>query len=312
MNLFATIVGYGGAALLIAMFVAALMQAEKAFPVEPTQSRAEIFLDYKMVALNIVPNLLLAPILSGCGAMLVNAAGGGLIELRADSWSSFAISLVVFILAIDLFAYAVHRAQHKIPILWAMHSLHHSAEALTLVTGARHYWLEQMVLTAFFPVTAIVFKTSPEVVTTASFLYFLFEGCVHLNIRLPLGWFALCVNNPQYHRIHHSVRPEHRDLNFCKLLPIVDVVFGTAWWPATDEFPATGLTPREKPRGWLDGIIWPLRRRFGASGDWPSVRAPEPHLPGGDQVSGQAARWSGAKRYSFRLRGAGHDQSHEA
>jgi sterol desaturase/sphingolipid hydroxylase (fatty acid hydroxylase superfamily) len=40
--------------------------------------------------------------------------------------------------------------------LWAIHSLHHSAEAMTLVTGARHHWLEGLVQTAFFPIVPII------------------------------------------------------------------------------------------------------------------------------------------------------------
>jgi hypothetical protein len=37
------------------------------------------------------------------------------------------------------------------------------------------------------------------------------------------------------------------------------VIFGTAWKPGKDEFPMTGLVPREKATGLLDGIIWPIR-----------------------------------------------------
>ena len=71
---------------------------------------------------------------------------------------------------------------------------------------------------------------------------------------------ALWINNPQYHRIHHSILPEHRDKNFCKLLPLIDVIFGTAWKPAADEFPPTGLVPSEKPATLLDDFLWPFRR----------------------------------------------------
>jgi sterol desaturase/sphingolipid hydroxylase (fatty acid hydroxylase superfamily) len=267
-----TIAAYSATALLFAGVVAVLMRAETAFPVEADQSRQEVFLDYRMVALNVLPNLLLSPLLSGCGTAIVNAMGGGRIELRVDGWW-YLLSLLIFVLATELFAYGVHRAQHAIPFLWAMHSLHHSAEALTLVTGARHYWFEQMVITAFFPVVAIIFKVPAEVVTTAAFFYFLFDGCVHLNIRLRFGPLALCINNPQYHRIHHSVQPEHQNKNFCKLLPIIDVAFGTAWRPSSDEFPPTGLTPREKPTGWIDGIFWPLRRRLSPASELPPTRS---------------------------------------
>jgi sterol desaturase/sphingolipid hydroxylase (fatty acid hydroxylase superfamily) len=39
---------------------------------------------------------------------------------------------------------------HKFPMLWAMHSLHHSGETLTIITGARHFWLEDVIGSAIF------------------------------------------------------------------------------------------------------------------------------------------------------------------
>jgi sterol desaturase/sphingolipid hydroxylase (fatty acid hydroxylase superfamily) len=94
----------------------------------------------------------------------------------------------------------------------------HSAEALSIITGARFFWLEDVINTAFFLVLGFIFKTPPEVATIASFLYLLPHG-------------PLCLNNPQCHRIHHSVEPQHQNKNLCKMLPVFDVIFGTAWRP---------------------------------------------------------------------------------
>ena len=233
---------------------------EKRFPAGE-QPSAEVILDWKLAALRIGINQVLSPITAACGMMLVNAAGGGWIHLRSDGWW-FLFSVMLVILAVDFWGYLLHRAQHKFSVLWAMHSLHHSAEALSMITGARHFWLEEAVMTAVFPVLGIIFKIPPEVVTGFAALYLLPDGLVHMNVRLSLGRFALCLNNPQYHRIHHSVEPQHKDKNFCRMLPLFDVIFGTAWKPGKDEFPMTGLGSREKPAGILDGIIWPVRHKF--------------------------------------------------
>jgi sterol desaturase/sphingolipid hydroxylase (fatty acid hydroxylase superfamily) len=149
-----------------------------------------------------------------------------------------------------------------------MHSLHHSAEALSAVTGARHFWLEFPFLSSVFPVLGILFKIPDEMALPIALIYFLPDGLAHLNIRLSLGRFALVLNNPQYHRIHHSVEPQHWNKNFCKMLPLFDVIFRTAWLPEKDEFPKTGLDTGEKPTGFLDGIIWPIRSLIGRA---PSV-----------------------------------------
>jgi sterol desaturase/sphingolipid hydroxylase (fatty acid hydroxylase superfamily) len=247
--------------LLVMPLIAAMLWAEKRFPVQFVSPNA-VRVDFKLAALNVIPKLAIGPVLGGCAAMIVNAAGGGLIDLRADGWW-FAVAVAVYVLATDAFAYFVHRAQHAVPTLWEMHSLHHSAEALTLVTGARHFWVEQMVLTAFFPVVAVVFRTPASVIFVASVFYFFFDACVHINVRMPFGRLGLIVNNPQYHRIHHSLQSEHQNKNFCKLLPVLDMIFGTAWVPARDEFPATGLRSGETASGWFDGLVWPFRRYLG-------------------------------------------------
>ncbi len=266
------------AALLITPLVAAMLWAEKRFPIEPGQPRSAIHADYKLAALNVLPKFLLGPLPGGCAALIVNALGGGFIVLRADGWWFF-MALAIYILATDFLAYFIHRAQHLVPALWEMHSLHHSAEAITLITGARHFWVEQLLITAFLPVVAVLFQTPAAVIAVASVFYFFFDACVHVNIRLPFGIFGLVVNNPQYHRIHHSVQPEHQNKNFCKLLPLLDLIFGTAHLPKPDEFPSTGLGTGETASGWLDGLIWPFRRqlRWSLSGNSQPAVTPDRH-----------------------------------
>jgi sterol desaturase/sphingolipid hydroxylase (fatty acid hydroxylase superfamily) len=247
-------------------------QFEKKFPIEKEQSAAVVIVDWKLAVLRYGMGQLLSPVAGVCALLFINAAGGGWIHLRSDGWW-FLFSLIVLVLVIDLWTYLVHRAFHYFPVLWAMHSLHHSAEALSAVTGARHFWLEEPLITVF-PVVAIVFKIPPEMMTPILLLYLLPEGLSHMNVRLSLGRFALVLNNPQYHRVHHSVEPQHFNKNFCKVLPLFDVIFGTAWKPEKDEFPATGLAG-EKATGLVDGIIWPFRHWFswrssssaGATGD---------------------------------------------
>jgi sterol desaturase/sphingolipid hydroxylase (fatty acid hydroxylase superfamily) len=241
-----------GALLMIAR------QIEKKWPAELNQSRSEVLMDFKLALANSIISGLVKPVAAISAFALVKAAGGGLITLHTDTGFHFALSLVVFILASDLYGYWTHRLSHIIPPLWAMHSLHHSAEALTFITGARHLWLETAVNVAFFPLLAVLFRTPPEIVTTTLFIGFLPNGCAHINVRLHLGRFSTWINSPQWHRIHHSIQPEHFDKNFAAVFPIWDVIFGTAWVPGEDEFPKAGLVPSERP-GVIAGVIWPFR-----------------------------------------------------
>jgi sterol desaturase/sphingolipid hydroxylase (fatty acid hydroxylase superfamily) len=251
---------------------------EKRFPSESDQSTAAVIADWKLAAVRVGIVQLTAPLTAATGIMIINAMGGGWFHLRSDGcW--FLLSVVVVILANDFWSYLVHRAQHKFSVLWTMHSLHHSAEALGIITGARHFWLEDAIHAAVFPVLGIIFKIPSEVLTTVTFLLLLPDGLAHMNLRLSLGRFALVVNNPQYHRIHHSLEPQHFNKNFCKMLPLFDVIFGTVWKPGKDEFPMTGLAG-EKATGFLDGIIWPVRHRL----LWVRRRSSGPTLATGTRI----------------------------
>jgi sterol desaturase/sphingolipid hydroxylase (fatty acid hydroxylase superfamily) len=243
-----------------AFFIAAVLGGrilERAWPIEADQPASEIAVDYRLAALNYLTNAglsLLPGIFAGIGGM-------GLIQLGAEGWR-FVPSLLIYMLSLDLMLYWFHRAQHQVPILWAMHSLHHSSETLTVSTCARHFWFEGTLKRAFlFPLTAWIFAVPAAVSATAALLYLLVDSCAHLNVRADLGRFSLWINNPQYHRIHHSTQKVHANSNFADFLPLWDILFGTARRPGPDEWPATGLATREKPSGIVDGLNWPLRRR---------------------------------------------------
>jgi sterol desaturase/sphingolipid hydroxylase (fatty acid hydroxylase superfamily) len=103
-----------------------------------------------------------------------------------------------------------------------------------------------------------MFVVPPAMATLISIVYFLPDGCAHLNVRFPMGRAITWVNSPQWHRIHHSVDPKHQNKNFSGGLPLWDILFGTAWIPDRDEYPPTGLVPSEHV-GAFASIVWPLR-----------------------------------------------------
>jgi sterol desaturase/sphingolipid hydroxylase (fatty acid hydroxylase superfamily) len=233
--------------------------------------------DWMHAGMSIGLPTLFVPITAACAAGIVSAAGGGLITLRTDGpW--YFVSLIAVVLVNDLSQYWCHRMQHAVPVLWEMHSFHHSAEAVTFITGARHHWIEKVISAALLPIVPIVFKVPPSLSMISVIIFFLPDTCSHSNVRLELGRAVTWINNPQWHRIHHSSLPEHHDKNFAALLPLWDILFGTAWIPKPGEYPPTGLDPQEKI-GFIEGLVWPfhkyLRRlRVNASGG--RTGAPEP------------------------------------
>jgi sterol desaturase/sphingolipid hydroxylase (fatty acid hydroxylase superfamily) len=251
------------AGALTVLIIARLLQHK--WPIGPNLPHPEVSSDWLATLTNLLLSVPASLLVIPCSTVIIGwFGGGGLIHVRTDGWY-YLPALISFVLISDLYRYCLHRLQHKVPFLWAMHSFHHSANALTLVTGARHYWLEKAIFGGFLPLFPILFNVPSDMVTIIALFNFLPDGCAHLNVRFPMGRWITVLNSPQWHRIHHSVQPEHFDKNFAAAFPLWDFVFGTAWIPIPDEYPDTGLAPSESV-GVFVSIVWPfrffLRRHF--------------------------------------------------
>ena len=164
--------------------------------------------------------------------------------------------LAVFVVARDLAEYVYHRLQHRIPALWAMHSLHHSDPAMSALTTNRHFWGDQLIKqVTVWSLAAMLVTPTPMIIVGYS-LISLWNYYVHSALPGDFGRLSWLVNSPDYHRRHHSSNPEHFDSNFAALFPIFDVIARSYHRPTGR--PQTGFDVR--PRGMADLVLWPLRQ----------------------------------------------------
>ncbi|HEY1941951.1 MAG TPA: sterol desaturase family protein [Roseiarcus sp.] len=282
--------------LLIVAMIAFARILERRWPIAVTPV-SESIEDWKLVSINLVLTTLLAPITTVSSGIILSTLGHGWIRLPTDGYWYF-VSIIILAVISDLYTYIFHRLQHAVPFLWAMHSFHHSANSLTFVTGARHLWMERVMSSAVLPIIPILFQVPPDMQIIVSLIHFFPDTCAHLNVRFPMGRMITVLNSPQWHRIHHSVMPEHRDKNFASLLPLWDILFGTAWIPKPDEYPVTGLDPPVRVSA-LEGVIWPFRHLR-----LPTKRIATPEVAG-DRPAAPAV-WN-PDRSSIHSRGAGQD-----
>jgi len=179
--------------------------------------------------------------------------------------------IVVPLFLHDLWYYWSHRLAHKVPVLWAFHKIHHSDERMNTATWARDHFL-QAGWNAFFSVftLGLIVDLDLREAGKAALYSTLFLSALsmfyHSAIRVQLPWLDRILVTPQVHRIHHSIGPEHYNKNFADGLPIFDILFGTYYRPAKDEFPATGLGPAyPAPRSiWSAqfGPLWEVGNRL--------------------------------------------------
>jgi sterol desaturase/sphingolipid hydroxylase (fatty acid hydroxylase superfamily) len=158
-----------------------------------------------------------------------------------DGWGWQSLQGLLFFLIFDFFYYWMHRAQHYFDWFWALHELHHADRSINVTSGQRHHFLEEpmRVFLVFLPL-GMLFDISPPNIAWIWSALLLWGYVIHLNLRIPFGPFTPVLAGPQLHRLHHSLKPEHRNVNFAAFFPIWDVLFGTYVRPKSDEWPDTG------------------------------------------------------------------------
>jgi sterol desaturase/sphingolipid hydroxylase (fatty acid hydroxylase superfamily) len=188
------------------------------------------------------------------------AGGRGIPALLAAVWVSAVVG--------DFFFYWYHRILHRFHLLWQIHKMHHMDENLDVLTVFRDNWLDTLGSSLFsaFPL-ALLFRLDDldpgdlgllagAGATALSTL--LTIG--HMNVRLQVGRLSMLFCSPQLHRIHHSRLAHHFDRNFAVVLPLWDVLFGTYYAPAPDEFPPTGVPGETDFQSFWEAETFTLRQ----------------------------------------------------
>jgi len=198
-------------------------------------------LNIQIWAVRVALALLLLP-------LVTLSAPYSLIEGSAMWWP---LAFLVFLLVMDLGEYLFHRAQHAIPWLWTLHSVHHSDPEMNATTTERHFWGDQFIkAVTIWPAAAFIIRPTP-LVLGAYMMMGLWNYLSHSRVPLNFGRWSWLLNSPAYHRRHHSSLPEHYDSNFAAILPIFDVIAGSYNQPERS-MPPTGL--EWKPRNLLDAL----------------------------------------------------------
>jgi sterol desaturase/sphingolipid hydroxylase (fatty acid hydroxylase superfamily) len=184
----------------------------------------------------------------------------------------YAAAIATSILLMDFLAYWRHRLLHR--LWWRFHALHHSATELHAANSYAHVFeaIPNLVI-VLIPVSLIDFG-GVEVPMAALMILGVLQFYIHspVKIHFPrLRWFL--VDN-HFHRAHHSLEEQHFDKNFGIVFTLWDRLFGTAYFPAEDEWPGTGIAGIVPPSSLFDFLLFPLSNRFirGGTGRRPQGR----------------------------------------
>ncbi|HEY2049959.1 MAG TPA: sterol desaturase family protein [Caulobacteraceae bacterium] len=153
------------------------------------------------------------------------------------NWT-FPAGVLVALVAGDFAYYWFHRFEHR--FLWRWHAVHHSPRELHGLSGY-HHPAESVLQTLFWTVPMGVLMPNPFGPPLLFAITMTWDQYAHSNTALGLGRGRVILADNRFHRIHHSLTPEHWDHNFGVLFPWWDMMFGTAWMPAQDEWPEVGV-----------------------------------------------------------------------
>jgi sterol desaturase/sphingolipid hydroxylase (fatty acid hydroxylase superfamily) len=210
------VAGLGGICVL--GVVAAVMFAERRWPLRRRreQPARHVARDAAMAAMStaataIVQSIVLRPALR---------------RLRSDR-NPFRIAVQVLLLDYTLWMW--HLLNHRIPLLWRFHRVHHVDLDLDAATGARFHFGEMSLSTLFRLLQVLVIRPDPRALSIWQTMLLSSIFFHHSNTALPGDVdraLAHVVVTPRMHGIHHSTEERETNSNFASLFTIWDAIHG--------------------------------------------------------------------------------------
>lgn len=215
------------------------------------RSRSAV-MDYAVLVLNPVILVFLLDGLLRTIWALVPLIAGTVAELGAtlkaeDGSVGVAIALTVTLYLVnDFMRWWLHYLQHKVPLLWEFHKIHHSAEHLNFATAERFHPVDAVFSAVGVAFAAVIVNgvfvglfgqhLTVYQVGGANVLFFA-SNLIGGVLRHSPAWVSYGPSiekwliSPAMHQIHHSSDPKHFDKNMGGGLAIWDRMGGTLYVP---------------------------------------------------------------------------------
>jgi len=145
--------------------------------------------------------------------------------------SSILWTIIISFLVLDFFGgWLAHITEHKVPVLWRFHVVHHADNNVDVTTGLRHHPIESVLRGIFFFIGIFVSGAPMYAVMIFQTLIVLSAAFTHANISLP-KWLDSSLSyifvSPNMHKVHHHWKQPYTDSNYGAVLSIWDRLLGT-------------------------------------------------------------------------------------
>lgn len=137
--------------------------------------------------------------------------------------------LLYFVVA-DFALYWFHRLAHHWSVLWSVHSFHHSAAEMTVISGVREHPLIYPLMSVWMILPTALIAPQKEAGWLLAILVVARVHTLlnHSNIVADWGFVGRYILvSPAMHRIHHGLADEFHNKNFGTIFTAWDRLFGT-------------------------------------------------------------------------------------
>ena len=141
------------------------------------------------------------------------------------------VQAMVGLLILDLIgAWLPHFVEHHVPMLWRLHLVHHSDQAVDTTTANRHHPGESVVRFAFTTLAVVVAGAPMWLVFLYQSISVVLSQFNHANIALApwldrvIAWVFV---SPDMHKVHHHYMLPQTDTNFGNVFSVWDRLFRT-------------------------------------------------------------------------------------
>jgi sterol desaturase/sphingolipid hydroxylase (fatty acid hydroxylase superfamily) len=202
------------------------------------------------VGLWVVDTGLMAAACGACGwlvAAWATSLGLGLLPwLGLEAWTAAALG----VLALDGVSYAWHRLNHRIPLLWRFHQVHHGDASFHVTTALRFHPGELLLALPVRLAAVLALGVPPAGVLLFEIVFGVANLLEHGNFDLPRRVEPLAQRvliTPALHRAHHVSDWRDLDTNFGTILSAWDRLAGTLHASDGSRRVVTGLPDWEGP-----------------------------------------------------------------
>ena len=210
--------------------------------------------------------LAMSAICGACGWVLAAWAaerGLGLLAwVGAPEW----LAAVAGVVALDAVSYLWHRANHRVPLLWRFHQVHHADASFHVTTGLRFHPGELILALPVRLAVVLALGVPPAGVLVFELVFGVANLLEHGNFDWPRRIepaLRRVLITPALHRRHHIADWRELNTNFGTVLSLWDRLAGTYRASEPGRRVATGLPDGKAatPPTLAESLLLPLRAR---------------------------------------------------